>query len=153
MLGIRAHLKRFLETENQMATIRKEITIDVPPAEAWAALRDWAALHTRLAPGFVTDLRLDGGDRVITFFNGSVVRERLVTTDEQDRRLVWSIVEGPYAHHNGAAQVHIASRDATRFVWVADVLPDDLASRTEAMMERGINTIKETLEASLEPVA
>ena len=135
-----------------MATIRKEITIDVPPEDAWAALRDWGALHRRLAPGFATDVRLEDGDRVVTFFNGAVVRERLVTLDEQDRRLVWSIIEGPYAHHNGSAQVHIASGDATRFVWTADVLPDDLASRTEAMMERGINTIKATLEASLEPV-
>lgn len=136
-----------------MATIRTEITIDVPPADAWAALRDWAALHTRLAPGFVTDLRLDGGDRVITFFNGAMVRERLVTIDEQDRRLVWSIVGEPYDHHNGAAQVHTASGDATRFVWIADVLPDDLGPRTEAMMEQGINAIKDTLEASLEPAA
>jgi uncharacterized protein YndB with AHSA1/START domain len=135
-----------------MATIRKEITIDVPPEDAWSALRDWSALHTRLAPGFVTDLQLDGQDRVITFFNGAVVRERLVTIDEQERRLVWSIIEGPYAHHNGSAQAHTASGDATRFVWTADVLPDDLAQRTEAMMEHGINMIKETLEATLEPV-
>lgn len=136
-----------------MATIRKEITIDVPPEDAWAALRDWAALHTRLAPGFVTDLRLEDGHRVLTFFNGAVVRERLVAIDEQDRRLVWSIIEGPYAHHNGAAQVHTASADTTRFVWIADFLPDDMASRTEAMMQQGINTIKATLEASLEPVS
>ena len=134
-----------------MATVRKQTTIDAPPEDVWAALRDWAAIHTRLAPGFVTDLRLEDGDRVLTFFNGAVARERLVTIDDEDRRLVWSIIEGPYAHHNGAAQVHTASGNATRFEWIADVLPDDLASRTEAMMEQGIKTIKATLEASLEP--
>ena len=71
----------------------------------WAALRDWGALHVRLAPGFALDTRLEGEDRIVTFFNGAVARERLVDRDEQARRLVWSIVDGPYAHHNGAAQV------------------------------------------------
>ena len=53
-----------------MASIRKEVTIDVPSAEAWAALRDWGALHERLVPGFAIETRLDGRDRIVTFFNG-----------------------------------------------------------------------------------
>jgi hypothetical protein len=131
-----------------MATIRMEIAIYVSPDEAWDALRDWSALHKRLVPGFVTDLRLDHGDRVLTFFNGSVVRERLVGIEEQARRLAWSITEGPYVHHNGSAQVFPAEAGDTRFVWIANILPDGLAARTEALMDQGISTIKSTLEAS-----
>jgi uncharacterized protein YndB with AHSA1/START domain len=129
-----------------MASIRKDRTIEASPEQVWDALRDWGALHERLVPGFVVDTRLDGEDRMVTFFNGVTVRERLISSSDDDRRLVWSIVEGPYAHHNGAAQV-LANDDGTaRFVWVADLLPDELGPPTDESMERGIETVKQTLE-------
>lgn len=132
-----------------MASIRKERTIEAKPDEVWAALRDWGALHERLVPGFVVDTQLDGGgDRIVTFFNDAVVRERLVDLNDEDRRLVWSIVDGPFTHHNGAAQVFAGEDGATRFVWVADLLPNELAQPTEELMERGIETIERTMEAA-----
>jgi hypothetical protein len=36
----------------------------------------------------------------------------------------------------------------TRFVWIADLLPHDLAQATDAMMERGIDTVRQTLESA-----
>jgi uncharacterized protein YndB with AHSA1/START domain len=131
-----------------MASIRTETTIDASPDEVWDALRDWGALHTRLVPGFVTDVRLDGPDRIVTFFNGATVREVLVTLDDTARRLVWSIVGGPYTHHNGAAQVLLDADGSTRFVWTADLLPDATAERTKEMMERGTATVRRTLESA-----
>ena len=71
-----------------MASIRKEITIDAQPDDAWAALRDFGALHSRLVRGFATDTRIDGQDRIVTFFNGAVARERLVDTDDDARRQI-----------------------------------------------------------------
>jgi hypothetical protein len=129
-----------------MASIRKEVAIDADPDEVWAALRDWGAPHQRLVPGFVTDTRLDGRDRIVTFFTGTVARELLVDLDDQARRLVWSVVDGPYTHHNASAQVFPAGENGTRFVWIADLLPDEAAGRTGELMERGITTIKQTLE-------
>ncbi|HEX3563680.1 MAG TPA: SRPBCC family protein, partial [Solirubrobacterales bacterium] len=84
-----------------MASIRKEIQIDAPPEKVWDAVRDFGALHERLVPGFVTDCRMDGEDRIVTFASGAVVREVLIDLDDEQRRLVWSIVDGPYRHHNG----------------------------------------------------
>ena len=130
-----------------MASIRKEISIDAKSAEVWEALRDWGALHERLAPGFVVDTRLDGRDRIVTFFNGAVVRETLVDLDDPARRLVWSVVDGPYTHHNAAAQVFDDDDGRARFVWTADLLPDEAAAITAEMMERGIGAVKETLES------
>jgi len=130
-----------------MASIHKERTIAAKPEEAWEALRDWGALHERLVPGFVVDTQLDGEDRIATFFNGAVARERLVDLSDEARRLAWSIVDGPYSHHNGVAQVHANDDGTTRFVWVADLLPDSLAQVTGELMERGIDTVKQTLEA------
>ena len=128
-----------------MATIRVERSIEAPPEQVWDALRDWGAIHERLVPGFVVDARLDGNDRIITFFNGVVAREVLVDLDEESRRLVWSVVDGPYTHHNGAAQV-FAEGAGTRFVWTADLLPDETAPPTAEMMERGIDVLKQTQE-------
>jgi hypothetical protein len=108
-------------------------------------------VHERLEPGFVVDTRLDQGDRIVTFFNDAVVRERLIDLSEEDRRLVWSIVDGPYAHHNGAAQVLAGEDGTTRFVWIADLLPDELAAPTAELMEQGIETVKRTLEVGTPP--
>jgi hypothetical protein len=133
-----------------MASVRKEISIDVRPKDAWAALGDFGAVHQRLAPGFVTDARLEGDDvRVVTFFNGAVAREVLVGVDDQARRLAYSVVEGPLGstHHNASAQVFDDGNGCSRFVWITDVLPDDVAERTSELMEQGIGEIKRTLEA------
>jgi uncharacterized protein YndB with AHSA1/START domain len=129
-----------------VASIRKERKIAAPPEEVWGALSDWGAVHRRLVPGFVVDTELDGEDRIVTFFNGAVAREVLIDLDEDGRRLVWSVVDGPYTHHNGAAQVFAEDDGWTLFVWTADLLPDEAAEPTDAMMERGVETVKQTLE-------
>jgi hypothetical protein len=49
-----------------MASIYKEIIIDAHPDDVWDALRDFGAVHTRLAPGFVLDTKLDGDARIVT---------------------------------------------------------------------------------------
>jgi hypothetical protein len=132
-----------------MASIRKEIVIHAPLDDVWDALRDWGALHERLVPGFAIDAKLEGPVRVVTFFTGAVLRELLVDCDDDARRLVWSIVDGPYTHHNASAQVVPAGDDGSvRFIWIADLLPDEAAGRTEQLMQRGIDTVKKTLEGS-----
>ena len=130
-----------------MASISKEIVIDASAERVWEALRDWGGLHVRLVPGFATDARLDGEDRIVRFFNGSVLRERLVNLDDDARRLVWSIADPPYAHHNASAQVFADGGDRSRFVWIADFLPNELADRAAPLMEQALSVIKRTLEA------
>jgi hypothetical protein len=133
--------------DRDVASIRKETSINARPEDVWEALRDWGALHERLVPGFVVDTRLDGDDRIVTFFNGAVVREVLVDLDDEERRLVWSVVDGPYTHYNAAAQVLDDGDGRARFVWVADLLPDERGATTGEFMERGTRVVKETLEA------
>jgi uncharacterized protein YndB with AHSA1/START domain len=139
--------QRHMGKNAQMATIRVERQIDAPAEDVWDALRDWGAIHQRLVPGFVTDARLDGDDRIVTFFNGAVVREVVIDSDDEQRRLVWSVVDGPYTHHNGVAQV-FAEGEGSRFVWTADLLPNEAAAPTGEMMEQGIEVLKKTQEAA-----
>ena len=71
-----------------MATVRKEFNVAVSAERAWGAVRDFGALHEQLVPGFVTAAHVEGNDRVVTFFSGTVLRERLVTLDDEKRRLM-----------------------------------------------------------------
>jgi len=129
-----------------MASIHREIQVDARPETAWAALRDIGALHTRLVPGFVTDTRLEDGARVVTFGNGIVARELIVDVDDEARRVAWSVVGGRMTHHNASAQVLANGTSGCRFIWIADLLPNEVAPAIAAMMEQGLSVIKETLE-------
>jgi hypothetical protein len=130
-----------------MASIRREIHIDARAETAWAALRDVGALHHRLVPGFVTDTRLEEGARVVTFGNGLVARELIVDVDDETRRVAWSVVESQMmTHHNASAQVFADGASGCRFVWIADLLPNEVAPSIAAMIDQGMAVIKRTLE-------
>ena len=129
-----------------MATIRKEIRIEARPETVWDALRDVGALHTRLAPGFVTAVRMEEGARVVTFGNGLVAREVIVSVEDDARRLVWTVAGGRMTHHNGAAQVIAEGPEQSRFVWTSDLLPVAVAPAIEAMMTQAMPIIKATVE-------
>jgi Polyketide cyclase / dehydrase and lipid transport len=131
-----------------MGSVRKELAVNAKAEDVWDAVRDFGALHTRLVPGFVTDTQLDGRDRIVTFFTGSVQREPLVDLDDDARRLVYCAVDSPMGatHYNASVQVFSDGEDSCRLVWVVDFLPDELADNLEAVMDRGAQTMKQTLD-------
>ena len=129
-----------------MASIRKEIPLDVSADHAWAALRDIGALHHRLVPGFVVDTKLEDGARVVTFGNGMVVRELIVDLDDENRRLAWSARGGRLSHHNASAQVFAEGASRCRLVWIADLLPNEVAGDIRAMIDQAAAVMKPTLE-------
>jgi hypothetical protein len=132
-----------------MATVRQEIAIDAPADAVWDALRDWGALHRRLVPGFVTATAVEGDDRLVTFFDGTVARERLVDLDEERRRLVWSVVDGPMTHHNAAARVVAGPEAGTCvLIWTADFLPHDVAPRMRELIAAGARAMQRALAGS-----
>ena len=131
-----------------MASITREVQIKARPEKVWDALRDVGALHTRLAPGFVVDTRMEGNVRVVTFGNGMVAREEIVSVDDSARRVAWAIVGGQFRHYNGAAQVFANGSGGSRFVWTSDLLPDELAGDVTAMLETGLAVIRKTLETA-----
>jgi hypothetical protein len=129
-----------------VATIRRELTLKTSPEAVWDVIRDVGAVHRRLAPGFVTDTRLEEGARVVTFVNGVVARELIVSVEEDVRRLVWSVVGGTATHHNSSFQVFPDPHGGTRLVWVTDVLPHAAAGPLTAMIEQGTRAIQRTLD-------
>jgi hypothetical protein len=134
--------------EHPMATLRKQIALDASAAKAWSALRDFGAVHTRVAPGFLTKLEMDKGDRILTFFNGMVARERLVTLDDEERRVVYTVVEGQASHYNAAVQIFPEGDGHSRLVWTVDLLPDELAPAIGGLMDHAVGFMKKTLDAA-----
>lgn len=134
-------------TEDDMASIRKEIVIEAPAARVWDALRDFHAVDTRLATGFVMKSVADGNTRVLTFSNGSVLREELVSIDESTRRLAYAICTSErLKHYQGAAQVFAESDRRCRFVWIVDVLPEEMAGYIDDQMSLAVPLMKKRLE-------
>ena len=131
-----------------MATLRQDFEVPAPADAVWAALRDFGAVHS-LAAGFVTACVLEEGGAVrrITFFNGMEARERLVSLEEQARRIVYTVEGGRPTHYNASAQVVAIDAQRCRFAWTIDLLPDALAPAIAQMMERGV----QAMQASLTP--
>jgi uncharacterized protein YndB with AHSA1/START domain len=130
-----------------MASIHKEMYVDAAPDDVWAAFRDVGAIHTRLARGFVTDTKLEGDTRIVTFANGLVARERIIDIDDARRRLAYSVVEGRPTHHHATFQV-FPEAGGSRIVWIADLLPNELKPAIEGMMDHGMTAMKSTLESA-----
>ncbi len=131
-----------------MASIRREIPIHASAQTVWQALRDVGALHTKLVPGFVTNCVLEGQARTVTFSNGLTARELIVDVDDAAMRVAWAAVGGRLSHHNASAQVMPNSATDCTVVWVADLLPHELAPAIAGMIEQGLAAMKRHLESA-----
>jgi len=131
-----------------MASIRKEMEIDRSKEFVWDAIRDVGAIHKRLVPGFVVDCKLEGDSRIVTFANGMVARELIIDVDDKTCRHSWSARGEPLTHHNASIQVFSRGDDKCRIVWIADLMPNEAAETVGEMIQRGLDTMKRTLESN-----
>lgn len=126
-----------------MASIYKEIALDARADDVWDAIRDFGAVHRRVAPSFLLDARLDGDARIVTFSNGTVAREVLVTCDDARKRLVYAVASERVKQHSASIQI-IADGDRSRMIWITDVLPNEIAPYIDGQMELGAAAIRKT---------
>ena len=129
-----------------MASIRQEIQVAAPAEKIWDAVSDVGEIHRRLVPGFVTDCKLDGDARIVTFGNGVVAREVIVDLDDAARRAVWSASGGRLTHHNASLQVFAEDAGHSRLVWIAALLPHEMKPAIAGMIAEGLKAMKRTLE-------
>jgi hypothetical protein len=128
-----------------MASIHRDIPIDARPADVWAAVRDFGAVHQRLAPGFVLDARLDGEARIVSFANGTVARELLVDCDETKRRLVYAVISERLKQHSASVQVFADGDTRSRLIWIVDVLPHEIAPYVDGQMDQAALAMQKAL--------
>lgn len=133
-----------------MASLHRDIPINARPEDVWAAVRDFGAVHRRLAPGFVLDAQLEGDARIVTFANGSVEREVLVDCDDTRRRLVYAVISERVKHYNASVQVTAdggAQREAcARLIWIVDLLPNEIAPYISGQMDQAALAMQKALD-------
>jgi hypothetical protein len=130
-----------------MASIHYEILVDVSATKAWAALRDVGSAH-RLFAGVLTDGRLDGDIRTVTFANGMVVRERIVDVDDDGRRMAYTVIDKVFEHHSSSMQIFVAGEGRCRFAWISDILPNERVAMVRPLVEQGCGAMKRVLETT-----
>ncbi len=130
-----------------MTTLHNSVFIDVAPEMIWDAAKDIGALHTRLVPGFVVDTKLDGDARIVTFGNGLVAREAIISIDDQRKRLAWNAEGGKTKHYNAVLQVS-AQGSGSRVEWTTDLLPNEMAGPIQGMQEQALAIMKKTFESA-----
>jgi hypothetical protein len=82
----------------------------------------------------------------VTFVNGMVLREPIVTLDDEARRLVWTTEGGRASHYNAAVQVTELADGLTSVVWTADFLPDDISGFMSEAIQAGMAAMQQSLD-------
>jgi hypothetical protein len=128
-----------------MATVRREVVLDCDLDSAWAVLRDFGSAAVVFA-GPLVDCVREGSVRRVTFAAGLRVQEQLVTLDDSEKRLVYSVLDGPFSRHSASMQL-IADGSRSKFVWISDFLPDEVAPGVLPLIEEGCRAIQKNLRS------
>lgn len=129
-----------------MTMIRRTFAVSTSADEVWDVFRDIGAVHTRLAPGFVIDTEVLAPDkRRVTFANGAIVTEQIVSLDDEHRRLAYTILERAAEHHHASFEV-LPRDDGALVVWTTDVLRGPVAETFRATMVAAVPVIATSLE-------
>ena len=129
-----------------MASIYKELAVEAPSAQAWAALRRVGDAHRLFAPVLV-NAQLDDDIRTVRFANGMVVQERILDVDDERRRVAYTALNGPgMMYHHASMQVLDAGPTRCLFVWITDFLPGEISDNLRSLIEQGAQALKSNLE-------
>ena len=133
-----------------MASLHREIEVDVPADAAWRAVADVGATD-KLFPGVLVACRLEDGARVVTFANGLVARELIVDVDAARRRLAYAVVGSErLTHHHATFKVEPTGPGTCRIDWHADFLPDAMRQAISGLMDMGAAAMPRGLRAAVE---
>ncbi len=129
-----------------MASIHREVQLEVSADQAWSVLREVGKPHEAFA-GVLTDATIEGDVRTVTFANGMVARERIVDVDEERRRVAYSVQSAPFTHHHASMRIVAEGEGRSRFIWTSDFLPAELAPSVLPLVEAGCSAFSRNVIA------
>jgi len=131
-----------------MASIRQETEIAVAPDRAWNALREIGAAHRLFSP-VLTDAQVDGDIRTVRFANGMTVREHMLDVDDVRRRVAYTAMNVPnMTYHHASMEIAPAAPGRCRFIWITDLLPEEMSEAIKPLIDQGAAALKANLETA-----
>ena len=124
-----------------MATVHREIPIDSTVDDAWKKLSNVGGINGMLS--ILSGASIDGDKRVCELEGGGTLEELIVSVDDDQRRVAYSITESPFNFEFHAASMRvIANGDTATFVWTTDLKPDEAADQFRGLIESETDNIK-----------
>jgi len=127
-----------------MASITKHIPAAAGAQKAWQMVSDIGGVDKLV--GMISTCSLDGDKRYCTFADGNGVTEQIIGVDETEKRVVYTVTEGPMPieFHCSTVQVKDAA-DGAEVVWSVDIKPDALAQPMSDLMDAAAQSMAERL--------
>ncbi|WP_296650071.1 SRPBCC family protein [Paraburkholderia sp.] len=119
-----------------MTSLFRELELETDAAHAWRALRDPGNAAHAFA-GVLTNCTFDGDTRTVTFANGAVIQERIVTIDETRMRIAYAVLSDQFEHHHASMQIVPDGPGHCRFLWQSDFLPEARREMVEPLVDAG----------------
>jgi len=127
-----------------MGKATSEIDIDRSADDVWKVVGDFAGLAAWM-PG-IEKCTLDGDVRTIEA-SGMEIGERLVTRDDAQRTLSYSIVSGPAPVDSHTATITVTPKGSGSHVtWAVDVAPDTMTEMFAGIYQQSLAALKQHVE-------
>lgn len=129
----------------RMVSMYRDFDVDAPVDRVWAAIADVGAPNKLIT--FLGEVTLDGDVRTCELGDRGKLEELIVSIDDENRRVVYSIRESPFnfTHHNASMQALPNGNGGTRIVWVTDLKPDEAAA--PEILDAAVESMKEALRS------
>lgn len=129
-----------------MASIHQQVAVGVDVQKAWQALRNVGNAHQLFAP-VLTNSRLDGDTRTVTFANGMVLHERILDVDDRRHRVAYSALDAPgMTYHHASMELIDTGDGRCLFQWTTDFLPPEVSGNIAPLVDAGTTALKKNLE-------
>lgn len=129
-----------------MATIHKRFQLDTSLEQAWEKIRATDQVHSLF--NMLVDATVNGDQRVCQTADGSELVERIITVDDDAKRIVYSITDSPFNFEFHSASWQVFEQDGhTIFEWYTDLKPDPAAKVINQVIESERDTLVAGLSA------
>jgi hypothetical protein len=130
-------------------SVRREVTIAVDAAAAWAVVGRPEVLHLWFPD--IVDCRVEGDRRTVTLASGLAMVERILTDDPIQRRFQYRVEGGMFVEHLATVDVIGLSDRSCLVTYASDADPAPLAVVLGGATGRALAELRRQLEAGHGP--
>lgn len=130
-------------------------SINTTPDKLWEIVADFGALDTFVEG--IESCEIEGSGtgavRTLTLQDGTIVKEKLISRDDTQRKLTYSILESPMPikNYTGTMQVEESDNQTSVFTWsstfeTGETAEEDMIQALEGLYAMGAEGLRKKLE-------